>query len=358
MVIILLSLIILEKDENMSRKLCISIIFTLLITALFAAFILRSTNKSAGEKEDTLVVVSPHPTEFMIPLIQEFENETGIAVEIISCGTTEAISSIMNNENIDVLWGGSLLAVGPYRECFASYKTLNRAVFMEDYKNVEAEFTCFSNVPSVLMINKDIIGDIKITGYRDLLQKELKGQIAFADPGGSSSAFEHLVNMLYAMGEGEPEQGWDYVKEFAKNLNGVLLGNSSAVYKGVANGEFKVGLTFEEAAVTMLKSDKHIEIVYMEEGVVSTPDGIYISKNSSRQDSAKRFVDFMTSKDAQRFMASDLGRRSVRKDVEDSTLVIPMDEINNITVDKEMVVENKYKWLSQFDEYLKEAADE
>ena len=60
MVIILLSLIILEKDENMSKKLCISIIFTLLITALFGAFILRSTNKSAGEKEDTLVVVSPH----------------------------------------------------------------------------------------------------------------------------------------------------------------------------------------------------------------------------------------------------------------------------------------------------------
>ena len=342
----------------MTKKLWISISLIIIVAVLFAVFIFRSTNKGVTLDEDRLVVVSPHPTEFMIPLIQEFENETGIAVEVISCGTTEAIDSIMNNADIDVLWGGSLLAVGPYKECFSEYKTLNRAVFMDEYKDVEDEFTCFSNVPSVLMVNKDIIGDVEISGYADLLKPELKGQIAFADPERSSSAFEHLVNMLYAMGDGKPDDGWDYVKEFAGNLNGVLLDNSSAVYKGVANGEFKVGLTFEEAAVTMLKSDKHIEIIYMTEGVVSTPDGIYISKNSARIDNAKRFVDFMTSKDAQRIMASDLGRRSVRKDVEASGLVIPMDDINSIQVDKEAVVENKSSWLQRFDEFVKEAADE
>ncbi|MCR5558045.1 MAG: extracellular solute-binding protein, partial [Butyrivibrio sp.] len=250
----------------MTKKLWISISSIIIVAALFAAFIYRSTNKGVTYDENRLVVVSPHPTEFMIPLIQEFENETGIAVELISCGTTEAIDSIMNNADIDVLWGGSLLAVGPYKDCFYAYKTLNRAVFMEEYKNAEDEFTCFSNVPSVLMVNKDIIGDVEINGYGDLLQDELKGQIAFANPEKSSSAFEHLVNMLYDMGDGNPDKGWDYVKEFVKNLDGVLLDNSSAVYKGVANGEFNVGLTFEEAAVTMLKSDKHIEIIYMTEG--------------------------------------------------------------------------------------------
>jgi iron(III) transport system substrate-binding protein len=342
----------------MTKKLWISISLIIIISALFAVFIYRSTNKGVTTDENRLVVVSPHPTEFMIPLIQEFENETGISVEVISCGTTEAIDSIMNNADIDVLWGGSLLAVGPYKDCFSEYETLNRAVFMEDYKNVEDEFTCFSNVPSVLMVNKDIIGDVEVNGYADLLKPELKGQIAFADPEKSSSAFEHLVNMLYAMGDGNPDNGWNYVKELVENLDGVLLDNSTAVYKGVANGEFKVGLTFEEAAVTMLKNDKHIEIVYMTEGVVSAPDGIYIRKNCARADNAKRFVDFMTSKDAQRVMASDLGRRSVRKDVEASSLVIPMSDINSISVDKEEVVENKAAWLTRFDELAKEASHE
>ena len=342
----------------MTKKLWILISLIIIVAVLFAVFILRSINKGEHREEERLVVASPHPTQFMIPLIQEFENETGIEVELISCGTSEAIDSIRNDANIDVLWGGSLLSVGPYKDCFSGYRTLNRAVFMDEYKDAEDEFTCFSNVPSILMINKDIIGDTKINGYADLLKEELKGQIAFADPDKSSSAFEHLVNMLYAMGDGNPDDGWDYVKEFVKNLDGKLLGNSSAVYNGVANGEFKVGLTFEEAAVTMLKSDKHIEIIYMSEGVVSTPDGIYISKASSRAENARRFVDFMTSKDAQRIMASDLGRRSVRKDVEASGLVIPLDEINTIPVDKDSVVKNKELWLEKFDALVKEVADE
>ena len=43
------------------------------------------------------------------------------------------------------------------------------------------------------------------------------------DPSTSSSASEHLINMLYAMGEGNPEKGWDYVEKFCKNLDGMLF---------------------------------------------------------------------------------------------------------------------------------------
>ena len=37
-------------------------------------------------------------------------------------------------------------------------------------------------------------------------------------PEKSSSSFEHLTNMLYAMGGGDPEKGWDYVEKFAGQL--------------------------------------------------------------------------------------------------------------------------------------------
>ncbi len=318
-------------------KLCIGILAAALI--LGSVFIYKYTDRGTSAHSDKLVVVSPHPMDFMIPLIREFENETGIAVELYSRGTAEAIDSIRNDPDVDVLWGGSLLTVGPYLDSFYEYRY-------------------FSNVPSVIMINKDLIGDIKIEGYADLLNPELRGQIAYADPEKSSSSFEHLVNMLFAMGEGDPDAGWDYVEKLTENLGGVLLSSSSAVYNGVANGEFKVGLTFEEAAVTMLKNGKHIGIVYMTEGVVSTPDGIYISANSSRLDKAECFADFMTSRSAQRFMASDLGRRSVRTDVEASDMVIPLSEIHSIEVDKETVISSKDAWLERFDALGKGAAHE
>lgn len=335
------------------KKWGIAALFVILLAALVIYIDWRGRSYEI-EEEDKLVVVSPHPIEFVIPLIQEFENETGISVDLRSCGTSAAIDSIVNDDDVDIMWGGSLLSVGPYLDDFYSYVTPNKNEYMDAFKNEGSTVTCFSNVPSVLMVNNDLIGDTQITGYADLLNPALKGKIAFGDPGSSSSSFEHLVNMLYAMGEGEPDAGWDYVRKFISQLDGKLLDSSSLVYQGVANGKYAVGLTFEEAAVTMLKSDKHVSIVYMKEGVVSTPDGIYIGKDSKRIENAIKFADFMTSKDAQQYMASDLGRRSVRKDVENSSLVVPGYKINNLPVDRKKVISEKDKWIKEFDRILKE----
>ncbi|RKM53897.1 extracellular solute-binding protein [Butyrivibrio sp. X503] len=335
------------------KKWGIAALFVILVAALVIYIDWRGRSYEI-EEGDKLVVVSPHPIEFMIPLIQEFENETDITVDLKSMGTSAAIDSIVNDDNVDIMWGGSLLSVGPYIDNFYSYETPNKKDFMYTFTNENSAVTCFSDVPSVLMVNTDLIGDIDILGYKDLLNPALRGKIAFADPGRSSSSFEHLVNMLYAMGDGDPENGWDYVESFISQLDGNLLESSSVVYQGVANGKYAVGLTFEEAAVTMLKSDKHVSIVYMNEGVVMTPDGIYISKNSKRLENAKKFVDFMTSKDAQQYMASDLGRRSVRRDVESSILVVPRYKINNLPVDRNRVIANKDKWIEEFNRIRKE----
>ena len=66
------------------------------------------------------------------------------------------------------------------------------------------------------MVNTKLIGNIKVEGYQDLLNPALKGKIAFADPSKSSSSFEHVVNILYAMGKGDPEKGWSFVQDLAK----------------------------------------------------------------------------------------------------------------------------------------------
>ena len=338
-------------------RLLIGIALTIITLGLMVIII--TTRQGEVEREnERLVVISPHPTEFIIPLIREFENETGISVEVISKGTTAAISEIESGKDIDVLWGGSILSVGSYKDLFYPYDTLNKAVFSEECKDVNKEFTCFSDVPSIIMVNNDIIGDIQISGYEDLLNPALKGRIAFANPDKSSSSFEQLVNMLYAMGDGEPEKGWDFVEKLIDQLDGNLLDNSSEVYTGVADGKYLIGLTFEEAAVTMIKNDKHIGIIYMSEGVVSTPDGIYINKNSSRISQAERFVDFLTSKDAQSYMAKNLGRRSVRKDVEPSSMVISYDEMKKISVDRRLVIDSKDQWVNKFLDIYEETNNE
>ena len=72
---------------------------------------------------------------------------------------------------------------------------------------------------------------------------------------------------------------------------------------------------------------------------------------------AEKFADFMTSRKAQQFMASDLGRRSVRKDVEASELVIPKYKINNLPVNKKTVIACKDSWIEEFEKIYKEGTD-
>ncbi|MBO4456517.1 MAG: extracellular solute-binding protein [Butyrivibrio sp.] len=328
---------------------------TLIIAALAAGCLIGCKDKE--EDTSSIVVVSPHPNGFIKPLIHEFENSTGIEVRMIECGTADAIDKVAEDDDVDIMWGGSVLTVGPFSDLFYQYETPNEKYFKDEYKASDIACTFFSDVPSVIIINNDMIGGKKIKGYADLLDSDLVGKIAFANPAKSSSSFEHLVNMLYAMGGGDPEKGWDYVGKFTKSLSGNLLDSSSMVYEGVANGRYAVGLTFEEAAVTMLKSDKHVSIIYMDEGVVSTPDGIYINKNSKKIDKCKKFVDFMTDRNTQIYIAQTLGRRSVRIDVEASGLVLPKNDINNITVDKKTVTENKDKWIAKFKDIYEEGID-
>jgi len=310
-----------------------------------------TTEKPGAGKTDKLVIYCPHPLTFINPLVSEFEKQSGIKVEVVAAGSGELLKRVESekaNPLGDIFWGGSLGTMKPRANLFENYTSANEDKIQQAFKNTEGPLTRFTDIPSVIMVNTKLIGDIKVEGYEDLLNPKLKGKIAFADPAKSSSSYEHIINMLYAMGKGDPEQGWDYVKALCANLNGKLLSGSSAVYKGVADGEYAVGLTFEEGGAKYVADGAPIKLVYMKEGVISKPDGVYIINKAKNMENAKKFIDFITSKDAQTIIVKQLYRRSVRSDVEPPKGLIEKAQINIINDDEKVVVANQRQWLDKF----------
>ncbi len=311
----------------------------------------KAATESAPAKTDKLVIYCPHPLAFINPLVSEFEKQSGVKVEVVAAGSGELLKRVESekaNPLGDIFWGGSLGTMKPKANLFEKYTSANEDKIQPAFKNAEGSLTRFTDIPSVIMVNTNLIGDVKMEGYEDLLNPKLKGKIAFADPAKSSSSYEHLINMLYAMGKGEPEKGWDYVKAFSANLDGKLLSGSSAVYKGVADGEYTVGLTFEEAGAKYVADGAPVKLIYMKEGVISKPDGVYIIKNAKNMENAKKFIDFITSKEAQTIIVQQLHRRSIRTDVEPPKGLVEKDKIHIINDDEAVVVANKTKWLEQF----------
>ena len=322
-----------------------------LIILFIAIFILSCSQSKSSDKEE-LIIYCSHPLDLMNTILDDFKlKNPEISVEVVTAGTGELLKRIeaeKTNPLGDILWGGTLNSVKSKGELFESYISTNEINIFEEFQNEEGNFTRFSLIPSVIMINTNLTKNIKIEGYADLLNPALKGKIAAADPAASSSAFEHLVNMLYAMGNGNPEKGWDYVKKLCANLNGKLLSGSSAVYKGVADGEYTVGLTFEEGGANYVVSGSPVKLVYMKEGVVFKADGIYIIKNAKNMKNAKKFVDYATSYDAQKTINEKLNRRSVRDDLPPSEILLSVDKINVIKDDDATVEANKQNWLNKF----------
>lgn len=307
---------------------------------------------SAAFAEEKLVIYTTVSKGVVSELVPMFEKETGIKVEIVRAGVGELIKRIQSekgNPLADVLWGSalaSLQAAGePY---FEHYVSVNNDAMVDRYKNVEGWVTRHSLAVRCLLVNKNLIGDIPVTGYADLLNPALKGKISHVDPSASSSGYGHLCNMLFAMGGNDLDKGWEYVDKFCANLGNKLLNSSSAVWKGVNDGEYTVGLTYEEVALQSVKSGAPVKIVYMKEGCFVEPNCTAIIKNAKNLENAKKFIDFLTGKEAQSMLINKLNLRSVRKDVEMGADFTATEDIPLFSADTSMSGKMKKAWLAKF----------
>lgn len=309
----------------------------------------EEAKKGGGE----LVIYSPNSEGLINATIPLFEEKYGVSVELIQAGTGELVKRIQSEKNdpyADVLFGGSWSLMYDNQDLWEPYVSANNDKVIDAYKN-ECGFIT-SNVldGSVILVNKDLIGDIEVKGYADLLNPELKGKIATADPANSSSAFAHLTNMLLAMGGYEDEAAWQYVHDLFENVDGKICESSSSVYKQVADGEFVIGLSYEDPCAQLVKDGAPVEIVYPEEGTVFLPASATIIKGAKNMDNAKLFMDFILSEEVQNIWGSTLTNRPVMKDAETSDFMTPMSEINMIEEDIPYVSTHKQELADKYTE--------
>ncbi len=326
-------------------------VISMVVILTLSVFLVACGGKDSGSS-DSLVIYSPNSEDIINTLIPMFEKDTGIKVELISAGTGELfkrISSEKENPYADIMFGGSKAQALGYADLFEEYVSKNNDDMLDDHKNTSGFLTPYIADGSVILVNTDLIGDIEINGYEDLLNPALKGKIAAADPASSSSAFAQLTNMLLAMGgDYTSDAGWDYVAKLVKNLDGKVASGSGAVHKGVADGEYVVGLTYEDPSASYVRDGAPVKIIYPKEGAVFLDAGVEIVKGSKNLENAKKFVDFVISKDAQDAFGTKLTNRPLRKDVELGEHMTPLKDINILIEDADYIKDNRDQLVEKY----------
>lgn len=318
----------------------------------------------AGDKNSNVLTVYTARSENLNnAVIPNFEQDTGIKVEIIVAGTGELLKRVeseKNNPMGDILWAADETMLAAKTDLFEKYVSSEDGNMMEKFRNKSGYFSPAFADPTVFIVNKNLIGDIKMDSFEDLLNPELKGKIAFGDPANSSSAFQSLAAMLYAMGDGDPmsPKAWEFVEKFIANLDGKMIGSSGQLHKSVADGEYPVGLTWEDPVANYIKNGAPVEVVFPKEGAIFPGESVQIIKNAKHLDNAKKFIDYMLSEKIQNMVGEELTVRPLREGASLASYMVPMEQITLAkNYDEGWVSENKDQITAKFTDLLERSMD-
>ena len=160
----------------------------------------------------------------------------------------------------------------------------------------------------VIMVNeRQLKGLAAPKTWSDLMKPEWKRKFAMTDPSKSATAYLLTYGLLKQFGR----EGLDKIA-----ANAVVTSSSGSTYKGVATGEFAVGLTLEYAAQEYVAGgQKEIKLVYPSEGSYLAPEGMFIIKGAKNLDAAKTLYNGLASKEVQQELLVKNFRRPTRADI-------------------------------------------
>lgn len=141
--------------------------------------------------------------------------------------------------------------------------------------------------------------------WQDLLQPAYKGAFGIANPALSGTAYVSVAMLEKAF-------GWEFFKKL--KANGAKMGKGSGqVVDDTASGDLVASLAVDYITNDKIEKGATLALAFPPELLV-IPSPVTIFKGTPNLDAAKKFVDFLLSRDAQEIIAAE-GTLPVRSDV-------------------------------------------
>lgn len=306
-----------------------------------------------GKPEDSVVVYSAADADMVNAMVAAFQQKhPGVRVSTVVAGSGELIKRVEAEKDRplgDIVWsvGPETLASKP--ALFQPYVSAEAGAFFPGQVPADQAWTPFTVMPYVVMYNTKLVPEAEAPkAWRDVLAPRWKGKVAYADATKSGSSYTLLVTWLTVFGK--DDTGWKFVEDVLRQSK--VLPKSSMTYQMVANGEFPVGLTFEQGAFEFLKGGAPVGIAYPSEGTAVISDGSALVRGAPHPNAARLFLDFTVSKAGQTLIVEKYGRRSVRKDVASPGGLPSLDRIKAINYDMKWAADNRAQVLKRFQDAL------
>lgn len=250
---------------------------------------------------DALVVYSAGPKPLSSALAKAFEKQTGIAVELFQSNSGKVMARYQAekaNPQVDVIisasWGHAITLDA--KGDLLAYTSPNAAKVPASLKT---STYVAQGAAALAIVYNTTSGVTPPTAWADLTKAEYKDRVTMPDPAKSGAALSLVEGLVSRQKDG----AWSLLRQLKDNgmiipganaaaLNPVLQGARSVVFGAV-----------DYISLGLKKKGEKIEVVYPKDGTVLAPRPIMIVKTAKHVDAAKKFVDFVLSKEGQTLVA-------------------------------------------------------
>ena len=248
---------------------------------------------------------SANPQGLTDALVKEFQDRTGVTVNVFAGTTGEVTAKIKaeeGNPQADVVYLASWSAANKQAEAGAleAYKPENTDNANEKWNAEDDTFHGRDGSALALVSNTDVISETP-KDWEDLTDEKYKDQVIMPDPRESGTAADLITAMVSEWGEDKTWELFDKLFDngmIVQGANGPALDQVTSGSKGIVLG----GVDY--SAYSAKDKGEPIEVVIPSSGTTVTPRPVMIMKAADNMDAAKAFVDFMFSEEAQQISAS------------------------------------------------------
>lgn len=272
----------------------------------------------AAKKEGTVVLYAPSGQDLQLQLLDRF-NELFPEIEVQSLWlqTGNLYSKVQQevqtgNTLVDVLVLSDPTLLNDLQQsgALAQYKS----PALHDYKdpnvksNPEGYWTSWGMVATAIVYNEDTIGEDPPTGWQDLLDERYNGRVNLKNTSsGLQFAQWKTLSDLY---------GREYWTEGVAALNPVAFDSFTQQFDRVVSGTDLVAINGQiSGAMQYIAKGAHLKIVYPEDGIPVTLEGVSVVESAPHPQAARLLIDYLLSQKGQTAIVDIMKYFSPRADV-------------------------------------------
>jgi len=291
-----------------------------------------------SDAEPELVIYSGRNEDLVGPLIEQFEEESGISVEVRYGDTAEMAAQVLeegDNSPADVFFGQDAGALGALAQegLLAPLSEDQLALVDEGAKDDEGRWVGTSaRVRVVAYNNEELTEDDLPDSILEFVDPKWDGRIGWAPTNASFQTFVTALRVLE--GEGAAREWLEGIQA----NNPVAYENNIAVVEAVAAQEVSVGFVNHYYLHQFTSEDPGYPVsnkIYGggDPGGLVNVAGGGILESASNVEEANQFVDFLLSTEAQTYFAEETFEIPVADGVQPVEGVPTLDEVTLATVD-------------------------